>query len=509
MAGTLKTVAIVGAGPAGLYFSILMKKAAPFVDITVYERNLIGDTFGFGVVFSDQTLDNFERYDPESYAAITNEFVYWDDIEINFKGTKHRIGGNGFCGCARRTLLLILHERAEELGVKFVLGREVDDIEPLARDHDLVVLADGINSRFREQHREHFGTEIDLRPNKFAWMGAATPLDAFTFAFEETEWGVFIAHAYQYQFRSHRSTWVFETDAKTFEKAGLGAMSEEELAKFMERIFARHLDGHPVLINRSLWRNFPMIRNKRWVKDNIVLLGDAKSTAHFSIGAGTKLAMEDAIALYEAFVSEGGVEDSLGVFESRAARRGRAHPALGRREPGVLRAHPPLLGLRPGAVRLRRDDALEGDHLRQPPPPRAGLRRDRRPAVRRGRAARGLRRFARASDAADVPAVPAPRHGGPQPGRGLADVHVFGKGRRPRRLASRPLRGAGDRRGGAALHRDDQRLGGGADQPRLHRAVERRAGSGVDAHRRFRPPELGGEILPADRPRRTEGLDAS
>jgi anthraniloyl-CoA monooxygenase len=317
MAGTLRTVAIVGAGPAGLYFAILMKKAAPFVDITVYERNLIGDTFGFGVVFSDQTLDNFERYDPESYAAITNEFVYWDDIEINFKGTTHRIGGNGFCGCARRTLLLILHERAEELGVKFVLGHEVDDIAPLVRDHDLVVLADGINSKFRDRHREHFGTEIDLRPNKFAWMGAATPLDAFTFAFEETEWGVFVAHAYQYQFRNHRSTWVFETDAETFGRAGLGAMGEEESARFMERIFARHLDGHPVLVNRSLWRNFPMVRNKRWVKDNIVLLGDAKSTAHFSIGAGTKLAMEDAIALYEAFVSEGGVEDSLALFQSR------------------------------------------------------------------------------------------------------------------------------------------------------------------------------------------------
>ena len=316
MAGTLRSVAIVGAGPAGLYFAILMKKAAPFVEITVYERNRIGDTFGFGVVFSDQTLDNFERYDPESYRAITNEFVYWDDIAIHFKDAEFRIGGNGFCGCARRTLLLILHERAEDLGVKFVLGHEVDDIVPLVRDNDLVVLADGINSRFREQNRDHFGTEIDLRPNKFAWMGAATPLDAFTFAFEETEWGVFIAHAYQYQFRNHRSTWVFETDAATFERAGLETMGEAESAKLMERIFARHLGGHPVLTNRSLWRNFPMVRNRRWVRDNVVLLGDAKSTAHFSIGAGTKLAMEDAIALYEAFVSQGGVEDALAAFET-------------------------------------------------------------------------------------------------------------------------------------------------------------------------------------------------
>ena len=507
MAGTLRTVAIVGAGPAGLYFSILMKKAAPFVDITVYERNLIGDTFGFGVVFSDQTLDNFERYDPDSYAAITNEFVYWDDIEINFKGTRHRIGGNGFCGCARRTLLLILHERAEELGVRFVLGREIDDIAPLVRDHDLVVLADGINSKFREQYREHFGTSVDLRPNKFAWMGAATPLDAFTFAFEETEWGVFIAHAYQYQFRQHRSTWVFETDANTFDKAGLGAMSEEESAKFMERIFARHLDGHPVLVNRSLWRNFPMIRNQRWVKDNIVLLGDAKSTAHFSIGAGTKLAMEDAIALYEAFVSEGGVEDSLAAFES--SRRDEVERTQHSADVSLvffehIRRFWDFDPAQFAFGVMTRSKAITYDNLRLRAPDFVDtVDRHFAGAVRR----EGFDVVGRASRAADVPAVPAPRHGDPEPRRGLADVHVLGEGRGPRRLASRALRGARDRRRRAALHRDDERLGRGADQPRLHRALERRAGSGVEAHRRLRPPELGGEVLPADRPCRAQGLD--
>src|SRR5436190_3788339 len=309
-------IAVIGAGPAGLYFSILMKKASPAAEITVYERNHIGDTFGFGVVFSDQTLDTFERYDPESFLGITRQFVYWDDIAIHFKGAAYRIGGNGFCGCSRRMLLLVLHERASDLGVEFVLGREVTDIDELARTSDLVVLADGINSRFRELHREHFQPTVDLRPNKFAWMGAATALDAFTFAFEETEIGVFIAHAYQYQYRANRSTWVFETDAETFARAGLDKMSEDESAKLMERIFHRHLDGQPVLTNRSLWRNFPMIRNQRWVKDNLVLLGDAKATAHFSIGAGTKLAMEDAIALYESFVSQGGVEDALAGFET-------------------------------------------------------------------------------------------------------------------------------------------------------------------------------------------------
>ena len=307
-------ISIVGAGPAGLYFAILTKKANPDAAITVYERNRVDDTFGFGVVFSDQTLDNFETHDPESYQAITRAFAYWDDIEINFKGSKYRIGGNGFCGCSRRTLLLILYERARDLGVEFQFQTEIADIEPLRQSSDLVVLADGINSRFREQFRDHFQPEVDLRPNKFAWMGSTNELDAFKFAFEETEHGVFIAHAYQYE--AHASTWVFETDAETFERAGLGKLSEAESARAMERIFAKHLDGHKLLINRSMWRNFPMIRNKRWVKDNMVLLGDAKATAHFSIGAGTKLAMEDAMALHVAFAKHRAVAVSLSAFES-------------------------------------------------------------------------------------------------------------------------------------------------------------------------------------------------
>jgi anthraniloyl-CoA monooxygenase len=307
-------IAIVGAGPAGLYFSILMKKANPANAIKVYERNRIDDTFGFGVVFSDQTLDTFETYDPESYWRITQEFAYWDDIEINFKGTRHRIGGNGFCGCSRKTLLLILYERARDLGVEFEFGKEVEDITALTKRSDLVVLADGINSRFREQFRDHFQPKVDLRPNKFVWMGSTAPLDAFKFMFEETPDGIFIGHAYQYE--TGHSTWIFETDAATFERAGLANLSEAETAARMERIFARYLDGHPILTNRSLWRNFPMIRNARWVKDNMVLLGDAKSTAHFSIGSGTKLAMEDAIALFKSFTPERSISEALEHFET-------------------------------------------------------------------------------------------------------------------------------------------------------------------------------------------------
>ena len=305
-------VAIIGGGPAGLYSAILLKKQRPKAEITVYERNRADDTFGFGVVFSDATLDNFEKYDPPSYRRITQEFAYWDDIAVHFRGTVHRVGGNGFCGCSRRRLLLILQERARELGVVLHFESDIDD-DARFDDADLVVLADGINSRFRDKYAAHFGPEVDLRSNMFAWMGSTRPLDAFTFIFQETEWGPFIAHAYQYEVG--HSTWIFETDPETFQRAGLAGLDEKQSAERMRKLFSWFLGDHPLLTNRSMWRNFPMIRNKRWVKDNKVLLGDAKATAHFSIGSGTKLAMEDAIALADAMHRAPTVEAALALYE--------------------------------------------------------------------------------------------------------------------------------------------------------------------------------------------------
>jgi anthraniloyl-CoA monooxygenase len=310
-------VHVIGGGPAGLYFAILMKKAWPATRITVFERNRPDDTFGFGVVFSDETLDNFESHDRESYRAIIGHFAYWDDIEINFRGTTHRIGGNGFCGCSRATLLKILGRRARSLGVEIKYQHEISPLDPALRDADLIVVADGINSRFRDAFADRFRPSMDLRPNFFSWMGSTRPFDAFTFFFRETEHGIFIAHCYQYE--PQRSTWITETDPKTFARAGLDKLDEVASARFVANLFKDELGGHPLISNRSIWRNFPTIRCERWVADNLVLIGDAKATAHFSIGSGTKLAMEDGIALYDAFCATGGreVAAALAHFESQ------------------------------------------------------------------------------------------------------------------------------------------------------------------------------------------------
>ena len=305
---------IIGGGPGGLYFALLAKKAWPAWDITVHERNRADDTFGFGVVFSDETLGAFRDYDVPSYEAIRRAFAYWGDVDVVYKGHTIRCAGNGFCGCSRMTLLRLLQQRARDLGVKLVFEHEVGGVEEFA-DSDLIVAADGINSRVRETHKEHFRPTVDLRPNKFTWLGSTRPMDAFKYFFRETPQGIVLAHCYQYE--KGASTWVIETGADTWEKIGFDRMDEAAMLKTIEAIFADELAGHRLIANRSVWRNFPTIRNATWVMDNVVLVGDAKATAHFSIGSGTKLAMEDAIALFEAFRKKADVKSALARYDAQ------------------------------------------------------------------------------------------------------------------------------------------------------------------------------------------------
>ena len=307
-------IVVVGAGPAGLYFSLLMKKADPGHEIVVYERNKPDDTFGFGVVFSDETLSGFIDYDQGTYADIVESFAYWDDIDVHYGGEVIRTGGNGFCGMSRKRLLQIFQKHCLAVGVEIKFETDVTDLAQFA-DADVILAADGINSFIREQYAEHFKPSLDWRRNKFVWLGSTLPLDAFTFIFRENQDGLFRVHAYQ--FEAEAATFILECTEETWLRAGLDKASEEDTLAYAEKLFADDLKGHRLLLNRSLWRTFPTVRNERWTHDNIVLLGDALHTAHFSIGSGTKLAMEDAIALFEAFRAHGDdVTAALAAYEN-------------------------------------------------------------------------------------------------------------------------------------------------------------------------------------------------
>jgi anthraniloyl-CoA monooxygenase len=310
-------IACIGGGPAGLYFSLLMKKAFPAARVQVHERNRADDTFGWGVVFSDETLDNFRVADPESFAEIERNFAYWTDIDTFVGDASIRSTGHGFCGLARKRLLEIFHARCRELGVELHFQSEKSDTD--FPEADLIVAADGIVSTVRERHARVFQPTLDWRKCKFCWLGTTKPLDAFTFVFREVPAGLFQVHAYPFQ-RGREgqpgredqrtlSTWIVECREEVWRKAGLDRAEEADTVRFVSELFADHLEGHELLTNKSIWRSFPTVRCATWRHENIVLLGDAAHTAHFSIGSGTKLAMEDAIALVEAF--RGGVEHDV------------------------------------------------------------------------------------------------------------------------------------------------------------------------------------------------------
>jgi anthraniloyl-CoA monooxygenase len=311
-------IAIVGGGPGGLYLALLTKKERPDWQIDVYEQNRADDTFGFGVVFSEETLEEFLSRDAKSYAMISEAFAYWDDIVIRAKNREIRCAGNGFAGCSRLTLLTILQKRCADVGVAIHYQSSIDDLGRF-RDCDVIVGADGINSRIRELYAAHFKPLLELKTNKFAWLGSTRPLDAFTFFFKETEHGLICAHTYQYE--PGRSTWVIEMSPKAWSGLGFDRLDEEQSARLLEGIFAAELEGHKLITNRSLWRNFPRVSCENWWHGNVVLLGDAKASAHFSIGSGTKLAMECAIALSDALIEHGerSVESAFRAYD--AARR--------------------------------------------------------------------------------------------------------------------------------------------------------------------------------------------
>jgi anthraniloyl-CoA monooxygenase len=272
----------------------------PDCQIDVYERNKPDDSFGFGVVFSDETLGEFLKRDMKSYELIRSNFAYWDDIIIARDRETVNIAGNGFCGCSRKTLLKLLHQRCREEGVNLHFEQNVDDLNQFS-DADIIVACDGISSNIRSQFASDFGTKVTLKKNRFVWMGSTKPLDAFTYFFRNTPHGLIVAHSYQYE--PGMSTWIFECSDETWQKHGFEVTNEQDTIQKITKIFKDELDGHPLITNKSHGRQFPHVTNEKWSHENIVLLGDAKATAHYSIGSGTKLAMDSAIGLSDAVIA--------------------------------------------------------------------------------------------------------------------------------------------------------------------------------------------------------------
>ena len=312
-------IACIGGGPGGLYFAISMKLKNPEIDVDVIERNRANDTFGWGVVLSDETLDNLEKNDSVSAKEIRSNFAYWDDIALFYKDKKLKSSGHGFCGIGRKTLLIILQKRAKELGVNIKFEAEVDDASEYSNDYDVVVASDGLNSKTRLKFKEIFKADIDERKCPFIWLGTNQKFDdAFTFIFEKTKHGWIWAHAYQ--FDANTATFIVECSQKTFDAFEFSHLSQQESIKICQKIFSEYLDGNNLLTNAnhirgSAWIKFPRVLCENWSYKNIVLLGDAAATAHFSIGSGTKLALESAISLANNLFEEKSYYEAFKKYE--------------------------------------------------------------------------------------------------------------------------------------------------------------------------------------------------
>ncbi|MHC6219267.1 bifunctional salicylyl-CoA 5-hydroxylase/oxidoreductase [Arthrobacter sp. MMS24-S77] len=316
-------IAIVGGGPGGLYFAALMKQLDPSHEITLWERNAASDTFGFGVVFSDETLGGIGNADPVVAEYMGRRFARWSDIDIHFGGETVTVGGQGFAAMSRKELLELLQRRCAELGVDLRFQTVAPPVEELEAGYDLVLAADGVNSQIRAKYADSFSPSLNLRPNKFMWLGTDQVFEAFKFFVKETEWGVMQIHGYPYS--DEGSTFIVEMHEDVWRAAGFDetaadifppGVSDEKAISKIRSIFAEELDGYEVLSNNSKWLNFTTVRNQSWRHGNVVLLGDAAHTAHFSIGSGTKLAMEDSLALAACLHEHPDVESALSAYES-------------------------------------------------------------------------------------------------------------------------------------------------------------------------------------------------
>lgn len=303
-------IAVAGGGPAGLYFAYLWKRKHPSAQIELFEQNAAGATFGFGVVFSDRALDFLRADDPETVAAIVPHMEQWQDMTLVHRGERVTIDGVGFSAIGRLELLQLLQARAASVGVVPKFETRVSEAE--LKKFDLVVAADGVNSALRAAHPQ-FQTSTDLFRNKFIWFGTTKPFETLTQTFIECEYGTLNAHHYRYA--PDKSTFIIECDRTTFARANFAALTEQDNKALCERLFAQTLDGHELISNKSVWRDFPWIWNERWSHENIALVGDALHTAHFSIGSGTRLALEDSIALFKALEGEANVPAALARYE--------------------------------------------------------------------------------------------------------------------------------------------------------------------------------------------------
>ena len=486
-------IVCIGGGPAGLYFALLMKKQHPEHQVTVVERNRPYDTFGWGVVFSDATMQSMREWDPQTAETIEVAFNHWDDIELIFKGRKIRTSGHGFVGIGRKKMLNILQDRCKELGVELVFEHEVQSDEEFS-DADLIISSDGVNSRLRHKYAGVFKPDMVMRPNRYIWLGTDKQFDAFTFEFRKTEHGWFQAHVYR--FDANTSTFIVETTEDVFKAHGLGEMDQDQSIAFCEALFAETLDGHRLMTNArhlrgSAWLNFGRLICEKWShfngRSHVVLMGDSAHTAHFAIGSGTKLAIDDAIELTRQFNLIGHDKASipavLGAYEEvrrvdvariqNAARNAMEwFEVAGKRYADTLEPEQFMYSM------LTRSQRISHENLRLRDKVMAG---GLRALVRRARGCRSCTE--RSRSAADVHAVQSAQPDAAQPHHGFTHGHVFGDRRLSRRFPPRPSRRARHGRRSAGLPGDDLRFAGRPHNARLPRPVERRTGRCLEADR--------------------------